>query len=80
MKTAISIPEELFEAAERFARRVGVSRSALYAKAVERYLREHRHYRVTERLNEVYGDTDGEMDPEMFEMQLISIQSEEETP
>ena len=35
MKTAISIPDEVFRSAERLAQRLGVSRSELYAKAVD---------------------------------------------
>src|SRR2546427_1080786 len=36
MKTAVSIPDPLFEAAERLARRRGVRRSQLYAEALKR--------------------------------------------
>jgi metal-responsive CopG/Arc/MetJ family transcriptional regulator len=36
MKTAVSIPDPLFRAAERLARRRGVRRSQLYAEALER--------------------------------------------
>ena len=38
MKTAISIPDELFEAAERVAKQLRVSRSELYRKALVKYL------------------------------------------
>jgi metal-responsive CopG/Arc/MetJ family transcriptional regulator len=38
MKTAISIPEQLFEAAEQFARGRGMSRSELYTTALRQYL------------------------------------------
>ena len=53
MKTAISIPNSIFEAAERFAQRLGVSRSQLYTTAVSEYLRKNRHEQITEKLNEV---------------------------
>ncbi|MCP4604216.1 MAG: ChpI protein [Proteobacteria bacterium] len=76
MKTAISIPDPIFKAAERFARRLGMSRSALYSQAVERYLREHRHYGVTEKLNEVYGETDSNLDSELVDMQHATLQGE----
>ena len=36
MKTAVSIPDPLFEAAERLARRRGLRRSQLYAEALQR--------------------------------------------
>jgi len=38
MKTAISIPDELFEEAERLAETLGQSRSELYRNALERYI------------------------------------------
>ncbi len=54
MKTAISIPDRLFEAAERLARRLGMSRSKLYSKAVAIYVDENRSSGVRERLDAVY--------------------------
>lgn len=60
MKTAVSIPDELFESAEGLAQRLGMSRSELYAKALRDYLREHRGEGITERLDEVYGVEEGE--------------------
>jgi metal-responsive CopG/Arc/MetJ family transcriptional regulator len=54
MKTAISIPDSLFKAAERLARRMGVSRSELYQRAVLAYLKRHQQKSVTEALNEIY--------------------------
>jgi hypothetical protein len=38
VKTAISIPDDVFERATRVATALGVSRSALFTQAVERYL------------------------------------------
>ncbi len=55
MKTAISIPDPIFEAADRLARRLGVPRSELYAKAVSAYLERYRQEGVTAALNRVYG-------------------------
>lgn len=56
MKTAISIPDPVFRAAERAARRLGISRSQLYATAVGQYLERLRRADVTDRLDAVYGD------------------------
>ena len=78
MKTAISIPDPVFKAAEKFARRLGMSRSALYARAVERYLSEHRQYRVTEKLNEIYSEIDSDLDAELSDMQDATLQVESE--
>jgi metal-responsive CopG/Arc/MetJ family transcriptional regulator len=58
MKTAISLPDELYEDVEQTARAMGIPRSQLFARAVEEYIRRHRRERVTERLNEVYGAAD----------------------
>jgi metal-responsive CopG/Arc/MetJ family transcriptional regulator len=55
MKTAISIPEKVFQSAEQLAQRLGVSRSALYSRAVAELLQKHRADLVTSRLNEIYG-------------------------
>ena len=54
MKTAISLPDELFKAADSLAGRLGVSRSRLYANALEEYLSRHHARRVSERLDTVY--------------------------
>lgn len=55
MKTAISIPDPLFEEAERVARTLKISRSRLYASAIESYVRKHRPSEITKSLNRVYG-------------------------
>jgi predicted transcriptional regulator len=79
MKTAISIPDHVFEAAEQLARRLGKSRSELYSAAVASYLERHRQDRVTERLNEVYGPHEerAELDPVLPTLQSLSIPEEE---
>lgn len=59
MKTAVSIPDRVFESAEKLAARLGVSRSQLYAKALASLVEEHREEIITSRLNEIYG-ADGE--------------------
>lgn len=73
MKTAISIPDPLFESAERFARLRGMSRSELYATAIRDYLREHRGEGITEKLDEVYETESGDLDPALSRMQAISL-------
>ncbi len=59
MKTAVSIPDRVFESAEKLAARLGVSRSQLYAKALASLVEKHREDLITSRLNEIYGP-DGE--------------------
>lgn len=55
MKTAISIPDILFESAENVAQKIGVPRSQLYAMALEEFLEHHKRDVVTMKLNEIYG-------------------------
>ena len=56
MKVAISVPDPIFRAADRAAKRMRVARSQFYARAVEAYLKEAGGQEVTERLNAVYGN------------------------
>ena len=77
MKTAVSIPDELFESAEGLARRLGMSRSELYAKALRDYLREHRGEGITERLDEVYGAEESGLDPVVARLQGRSLPEDE---
>lgn len=56
VKTAISLPEPLFERADAFARQQNISRSQLFARAVEEFLRRHESQALLEALNRVYED------------------------
>ncbi len=53
MKAAISIPDSLFEEAERLARRLRTSRSQLYALALADYLDRHDEDRITAAMDAV---------------------------
>ena len=57
MKTAISLPDPLFQSAEALAHRLGVSRSELFANAVAAFIAHHDQARLTERINAAYADT-----------------------
>lgn len=63
MKVAISVPDPVFQAAERVSKRLRVSRSQLYARAVEAYVKEHSGEEITRRLNEVYSKMTSRLDP-----------------
>ena len=63
MKTAISLPDRLFRAAERHARRAQKSRSQLYAEALAEYLARHAPEEVTEAMNRVVDQLTDETDP-----------------
>lgn len=53
MKTAISIPDEVFAEAERLARRLKKSRSELYRDALREYVARHGPDYVTETLDRI---------------------------
>ena len=53
MKTAVSLPDSVFRAAERHAKRSGKSRSRLYAEALVEYLARHGPDEVTDAMNRV---------------------------
>ena len=77
MKTAISIPDITFEAAEEVARDLGISRSELYRRALEQFLKKHQKRAVTDALNEVYADGGGKLDPALAKMQFASVERED---
>jgi predicted transcriptional regulator len=60
MKTAISMPDELFREADELARRLGKPRSQLFADAIREYLAVHDPDRITERLNELADEMNAE--------------------
>ena len=79
MKTAISIRDEVFDAAERLAQTLGMSRSELYSTAVKEFVHRHSRQRISERLNEVYGDNDSSsaLDENMQVLQARSLSEED---
>jgi predicted transcriptional regulator len=56
MKTAVSIPDELFRRADELARRVGKSRSQVYQEALAEYLLRRDPAAVTQAMDEVLED------------------------
>ena len=73
MKTAISIPDKVFDSADELAQELGISRSELYSTAVAEYLAKHRAADITARLNEVYGDEPSGLPVELRRAQAKSI-------
>lgn len=59
MKTAVSIPDEVFEEAEQLARRMETSRSALYARALAEYIARHGTDQVTDLMNAALDEVAG---------------------
>ncbi len=79
MKTAISLPDALFRAADRLAARLGVSRSQLYARALADYLERHDQAHVTARLDALFGPAGAgsDLDPALATAAL-SVLAEED--
>jgi metal-responsive CopG/Arc/MetJ family transcriptional regulator len=63
MKTAVSIPDDVFQGAERIARRSKKSRSQLYSEALREYVARHSPDEVTEAMNRVVDTLKEPIDP-----------------
>lgn len=77
MKTAISIPDKLFVAADQYAKNHGFSRSNLYAKAIGQFLEQHPADHITKQLNKVYKDKKNKLNSTVSALQFSSIEKEE---
>lgn len=73
MKVALSIPDDLFDTAESLCKRLGVSRSRLYATALAEFLAKHRGRKITQRLDAVYVNEDSRVDSATRRMQKRSL-------
>jgi hypothetical protein len=70
MKTAVSIPDPIFAAADDLARRLGISRSELYARALSLLVAADRQGDVTRVLDRVYAKRASKLDPGLTRAQL----------
>lgn len=73
MKTAVSIPDPIFDDAEQLAIRLGLSRSALYTRALVEYLQDHTDLEITGRLNRLYDDEPSGIDPRLIRIQTQAV-------
>jgi predicted transcriptional regulator len=62
MKTAVSIPDEVFQRVERFARRAGRSRSEVFSAAIQEYVARHAPDEVTDAMDRVCADIPDQLD------------------
>lgn len=76
MKTAVSLPDDLFRSAEAAARKLRVSRSQLYAAAIREFLDRRRTQSITARLDEVYSKETSELDRALYSAQIKSLESD----
>lgn len=72
MKTAISIPDNIFIAAEKTAKRLKIPRSQLYTKAITEFINIHSNEYVTEKLNQVYSK-ESERNTEISNINIDSL-------
>jgi metal-responsive CopG/Arc/MetJ family transcriptional regulator len=63
MKTAVSIPDKVFESAERLAKQSKKSRSQLVSDALKEYVARHATDEVTDAMNQVCGQLGNDKDP-----------------
>lgn len=63
MKTAVSIPDDVFDAADHMAQRLGHSRSQLYSRALREFIARHQPDQVTAALDAAYAN---ETTPDAF--------------
>jgi metal-responsive CopG/Arc/MetJ family transcriptional regulator len=73
MKTAVSIPDPIFHSAESLAKRLGMSRSELFSRALEAYLEAHKHDSVREALDAIYSQESSSLDETLAHMQWASL-------
>lgn len=77
MKTAISVPNDVFTRIESYAKKKKISRSQLFSEAAQEYLDKRENEDITANLNEVYSKEDSSVDPVLFKMALMSLPKEE---
>ena len=73
MKTALSIPDALFQAADELAAKEKVSRSQLYSRAMEQYLATRKKENMREEMREALRHIDQTPDPAWEEAQRLAL-------
>jgi predicted transcriptional regulator len=76
MKVAISVPDPIFNAAERLAKQRRMPRSQLFTEALEEYVSRHGSEAITAKLNEIYAARDSGVEGALVRAQLASIDHE----
>ena len=76
MRVAISVPDSTFAAAERLAKRLGMSRSTLYTQAIQSFIKDHQSSAIREALAAVYGAATSTVDPVIDRLQAAALNEE----
>ena len=77
MKTAISLPDQVYRDADRLAKRLQKTRSRIYTEALELYLARHDATGITDALNAVHGERDTELAPDLRAAAARTVQRSE---
>lgn len=76
MKTDISIPNPIFEAANQLAQKLDMSLSELYTAALAAYVATYQSEDITAQLDDLYATEASELEPELTALQVTSVGSE----
>jgi predicted transcriptional regulator len=76
MKTAVSIPDDIFRSAERLAKRLGISRSELYATALQQLVEEQNNQSLSNRIDKALEGLDTRPDPVLVKMSARTLKRE----
>ena len=77
MKTAVSLPDDVFAEAEALAESRGLTRSGLYTAALREYLARHQPDSVTEALDAVYATESSTLAPDLAAAAFSTLQRSE---
>ena len=73
MKVAVSVPDQVFNEAEKVSRQLRVSRSRLYAQAIEEFVQKHQRKGVRAALEEVYETEPSDIDAGLADLQARAL-------
>jgi hypothetical protein len=76
MKTAISVPNDVFELSEKLAKKLKISRSAVFAMGVKKLAEEHDEEDLIAQINRVCEKVDTSLDPAVREYQSRMLRQE----
>ena len=77
VKTVISLPDDLFVSADALARKLGVSRSGLIARALAEFVAKHKASGISESLDAVFAAEESRVERTMTRAQRLVIQQSE---
>ncbi len=77
MKTAISVPDDVFKLSEKLAKKLKVSRSAVFAMGVKKLNEDLDKEAMIARINKVCEEVDTSLDPVLREYTLRKLREAE---